>query len=335
MKVKKAELEFCRRFPKPSQLNHKRSLLIFDQVLLKHKNCRAWLERFPFRYGVSSGESLKDVQHFANHLEEIIKITSSISERPLQIICLGGGSVGDFSGFVASVLKRGVDFVQIPSTWLAAIDSAHGGKNALNVGQVKNQIGSFHFPVKVVLIQELLKSQPVERIDDALGEVFKIALIQGGELWQSVRGISKWGALPLWRLLPQLIQAKYRVVHKDPLESKGVRHLLNFGHTLGHVLEAELGLSHGRAVLIGLAFAVQWSQERGILRPRQLSQFGFLPNPTPWLRRLQQSEYLLSQDKKRVGGGKLRFIFLERPGRPIIQSVSLRDIIQEIKRQAL
>ena len=142
--MQKTQLQFYSKWPSAQGLQPKRSLIIVDQKVRKHPALQKWLQKFPFVYTVEAGETLKQIENFPGHIEKILKISQSISERPLQIICIGGGSVGDFAGFVASVFKRGVDLVQIPSTWLSAVDSAHGGKNALNSKSAKNQIGTFH-----------------------------------------------------------------------------------------------------------------------------------------------------------------------------------------------
>lgn len=332
MKYKKPILKFSNQLPTFSKLHPKRSILIYDEVL--EKSFSGWIEKFPHRYGVSSGEVLKDLHYFPAHFEKLMMISQNISKRPLQIICMGGGSVGDFAGFVASVFKRGVDLIQIPSTWLAAIDSAHGGKNALNVGSVKNQVGTFHSAREIHLAAEILLSQPRERIHDALGEALKISLIQGGPLWKKFQSVREWHFQNLWKLLPELIDAKYKVVAKDPFETKGIRHLLNLGHTVGHVIEAELRQSHGQAVLAGLSFAIRWSQKQGILKTRDLLEVPWLKESDSWIRQLKHAEKYLSQDKKRVSGGKIRFIFLERPGKPVIREVTVPQILKEIERQS-
>src|SRR6185295_5151716 len=113
---------------------------------------RNWLKKFPCRYGVKSGESLKDLEKFPGHCKAILQMTEKIETRPLQLIAVGGGSVGDFAGFVASTLKRGVPLIHVPSTWLAAIDSTHGGKTALNVAGIKNQIGTFKQAEKIIVV---------------------------------------------------------------------------------------------------------------------------------------------------------------------------------------
>ncbi len=334
MSFQKPELKYLNSYPSAAKMQSQRSLLIFDQILLRKASSRKWIESFPFRYGVQSGEKLKDLQSFAKHMQAILDKVDTVPERPMRVIALGGGSVGDFAGFVASVLKRGQELVQVPSTWLAAIDSAHGGKNALNIGSIKNQIGTFHFPSEVVLIRELLFTQPEERVQDALGEALKISLIQGGALWKKWNDLRQWQASTLWKMLPDLIEAKYKVVRKDPLEKKGHRHILNFGHTVGHVLEAELKMSHGLAVLAGLKFAIQWSRQLGLFKSAKTeAQFSFLPVPKAELRRLKNPGKYLKQDKKRVGKSQIRFVFLQAPGQVIIRPVAVEDILAEIKRQ--
>lgn len=334
MSFRKPQLKYSKHFPAATKLGPSRSLLIYDGILLQNPEARAWIEKFPARYGVASGESLKDIEALPRHLARILEIAQEIPERPLQFICMGGGSVGDFAGFVASVFKRGAELIQIPSTWLAAIDSAHGGKNALNVGNIKNQIGTFHFPAEIHLVAELLMSQPEERAEDALGEALKISLIEGGALWKKWEKLKAWDSKTLWKLLPDLIEAKYKVVRKDPLEKKGLRHALNLGHTVGHVIEAELHLSHGQSVLWGLNFALQWSQELGILKTQKLGKLGWSVDVKSVLKELQEPEKYLKQDKKRVGGGKVRFVFLQKPGKTVIRAMDVSEILDEIQRQA-
>ncbi len=329
MKFVKPQLKFSKQFPAAKAFRPQASIVLFDRILLQNPKFSQWIGNFPNQIALQSGENLKDLQSFPAQMEKIVELTAQISERPLQVICVGGGSVGDFAGFVASILKRGVSLVQVPSTWLAAIDSAHGGKNALNVAGIKNQIGTFHHPSQVWLIEDLLSQQPEERIQDAFGEAIKISLLEGGPLWKAFAQIKKWDANSLWKFLPRLIDGKYKIVAKDPSEKKGIRHLLNFGHTVGHVFEAELGLSHGQAVLMGLGFALEWSRFKKILK----SFLAGIPDHRPNLRRLQNPTHYLSQDKKRVGDSKLRFIFLEKPGKPVIKSVSILEILKEIERQ--
>jgi 3-dehydroquinate synthase len=275
-------------------------------------------------------------------MERILALVDQIPARPLKIVGMGGGSVGDFAGFVASVLKRGVGLIHIPSTWLSAVDSAHGGKTALNVAGIKNQIGSFYPAQEIFLIRPLLQGQPQERLHDVLGEVLKISLLHGGDLWKKVGRLPELEEKHLWRFLPDLIEAKYQIVKKDPEEKKGIRHLLNFGHTLGHVLESDRGISHGRAIFLGTQFALEWSRQLKIMNQKLYLDLPKAPmgrylidraDLKKELRALTHLKELLGQDKKRVDGG-IRFVFLKSVGSAVIKKMTIADIVTEAQRQA-
>lgn len=321
----------------PNTFEFKNSILIYDQFL--EKSCGKWISRFPRRYAVLAGEKLKTLKSFEKHIEKIHVLATGLGKGELQIVALGGGSVGDFAGFVASVYRRGVPLIHVPSTWLAAVDSAHGGKTALNLAGAKNQLGTFYPALRVYLIREVLESNSPERCNEALSEIVKVALLQGGSFWIDLRGAIQKSPLNLvlWKFLKPAILAKMQIVQQDPLEETGDRHLLNFGHTLGHLIEAELRVPHGRAVGLGLRFALVWSTHIGLLSLDSFSKAaGALPSQRELvfiLQRLQKSSELLNRDKKKIKNGKIRFVFLRSPGRPVIRSVTSRQIQLEIQRQ--
>jgi 3-dehydroquinate synthase len=318
------------------------TLLIFDQVLLQFPNVKKWIHKFPLRYKVKSGEELKDIRHFALHAEKILKIGSHSSSPLDQIFVLGGGTVGDFGGFIASVYRRGLPVVQIPSTWLAALDSAHGGKTALNVAGFKNQIGTFYFPKEVWIVREILEAQPPERLQEASGEFLKTALLGGEDLvtrlaqWNWVQGQIEWADLK------KFIQVKYRILERDPFEKRGLRHVLNLGHTLGHAWEAAFQLPHGLAIYYGLLFDMAWSTRRGLLDSKRAHRILSLD---PWQNlfdfKIDRKLFSLSEKKlrtflqrdKKVTAHGLRYIFVQKPGRVVIQTVGLDEILKEYQRQ--
>lgn len=345
-----SRLRYVNQWPSPQDFGDE-ALLIYDRIFDRHPKVGPWVRRFPMRYGVKSGESLKQLEKFPQHMNLILNKTQKFSSKRLKIIVLGGGSVGDFGGFVASVYKRGVELIHIPSTWLAAMDSAHGGKTALNARGAKNQVGTFHPAKEIYLIKPLLLAQPTERSFEALGELIKMALLSGGSLYRKLNSVKNLNSIALWTLLPHVVNEKYKVVAQDPEEKSGLRHVLNFGHTMGHVVEAHYELPHGVAVLAGIQFALEWSFEKGFMsqaeylnlmkapfwrkavRAKQLSVWKNLSmlallseNPRTFLRYLEQ-------DKKKSSTSKLRFIFLRRPGKPIISEVTLSEILAEIHRQ--
>ncbi|HPI39290.1 MAG TPA: hypothetical protein PLJ21_00695 [Pseudobdellovibrionaceae bacterium] len=341
-KNKTTHIKLIKKFDQ-FKLDDTKNLIIYDKILLRNTSFSKWIRTQSLSYGVIAGESLKQISEFSKHIEKIAILTEGISPRQLQIVAVGGGSVGDFTGFVASIYKRGVSLIQCPSTWLAAMDSAHGGKNALNLGSIKNQIGTFYFPKEVVLIEELLKSQPEVRLQEAFGEFFKMVILDE-ILWKKSMKMKDFTIDSLWKILPEVIKAKYRVVARDPLEQKGFRQNLNLGHTLGHVFESCHGLSHGVAINFGLTFALQYSSYKGILSEKQL--WKILEHPlasrllTPqslWptnKKDLLKFKKTLLADKKSMDLKSVNFIFIKKPGKVFRKTIDFESLFSEIERQS-
>ncbi len=325
-------LHFCPRLPALKKFS-KSALLIFDEKLLKL--FPEWISSFDRRVGFAAGESLKDLKLFPARVERLVEKLSGLGAAELEIVVLGGGSVGDFGAFFASVYRRGVKLTMIPSTWLAAVDSAHGGKTALNVGGAKNVLGTFYPASRVILCRELLLSQGPERAEEAWAELLKVAILSGDEWGRKLRLVPDLGA-SIWKNLRAAIAAKRKIVLRDPFEVKGLRSVLNLGHSLGHVLEAGHGLPHGRAVALGLGFALEWSVHRRFLvRARAYEFLALLPRfakPSP----MREADFLhfLKLDKKLDRAGRLRFIFVKAWGRPLILKVSVAQMLAEARRQA-
>jgi len=309
-------------------------LVICDRKLQYRRDIKPWLKNH-LVYFVSAGERLKSLDLFPVHVNNILK--KAKNKKISGMISLGGGSVGDFTGFLAGVYKRGVPLVHIPTTWLSAMDSAHGGKTALNAGRIKNALGSYCFPGAVFIVKELLWHLPEKEKQSAWGELIKIALIEGGGFYTELLAKNKYSDFVLWHFLPQAVLAKLKIVEKDPYEKKGQRCLLNLGHTIGHVLEAYFGLSHGRAVLYGIVFSIQWSHKRFILSASFLKQMSVLRGTQRrlpiYLKKIPEKVLceLLLHDKKRVGDRQINFVFIKGPGRIFMDSVSVKDILTEIK----
>lgn len=343
----KTRLYFCETLPDPANLGNG-TVLIYDRFLeTLSPDFSKWIRRFKTRYPVIAGEELKQLRSFPAHFEALLELTSSLAPSDITFVSLGGGSVGDFTGFVASTFKRGVRLIHMPSTWLAAIDSVHGGKTALNAAGVKNSIGTFYPASEVYLIKPILSLQSQPRQEEALGELAKIALIDGGA-W--TLKISKKSALSanqkLWSLLPEAIRAKLKVVKRDPFERNGIRRVLNLGHTLGHVIESYHQMPHGKAVAQGLIFSLHWSAQRRLLTPKQAQQnLEWLENHfqiTPELKPVPSSEFLalLMQDKKRESCASINFVFIKgRKGaaqgrlKCVVEKIKCAEFLSEAKRQ--
>ncbi len=319
----------------------KSTVLIYDRKLTTvSPEFSKFASSFPHRYAVKSGEELKDVRAFPAHLKKLSDLCAELPPRKMTVLVAGGGSVGDFGGFFASVFKRGVRLVHLPTTWLAAIDSAHGGKTALNLAGTKNQIGTFYPATDVLLIKSILTSQPEARVVDGLGELAKIALIDGGTWVRTLETTKLEGADLIWSALPDAIAAKMRVVNSDPEEKSGRRQVLNLGHTMGHVLEAYNGVSHGRAVAQGLFFAVELSHAIGSLKEKDLdralsliARFGLKPEPLKSPLPARAVEAYLLRDKKRDADKAVTFILLNRIGKTERKTLAISELVRHAKIQ--
>ncbi len=274
---------------------------------------------------VRAGESLKDLNHFPSHFSKLHRLLRGHAKNRVTIVSLGGGSVSDFAGTFAALYQRGVELIHVPSTWLAAMDSVHGGKTALNLGKFKNQLGTFYPARQVVLDRALLLHQPEKRAREAYGEVLKTALISGGSLHRFVKSRSQLSAFELWKLLPQLVAAKNAIVQRDPYEQKGLRQILNLGHTVGHVFEGQLGLAHGTAVLYGLMFDVFSFGPRNLLKDPCFSLQNWR-DLQKCLRQIPQPIRALKTDKKRISSDRVAYPLVLAPGRVSTKSKSFEEI---------
>lgn len=214
------------------------------------------------------GEETKDLDHFGRLAEEILACNI---ERGSMLVALGGGVVGDLTGFAAATLLRGIDFVQVPTTLLAQVDSSVGGKTGLNTGTGKNLIGAFYQPRLVLADTDVLASLPRRELLAGYAETVKYGLIRDAEFfgWCERQGnaLTALEAEPLRHAIVTSCAMKAKVVAADERE-EGERALLNFGHTFGHALETETGFSsrllHGEAVALGMALAFDFAVQLGI-----------------------------------------------------------------------
>lgn len=319
-----------------------KDLLIIDTAVLPF--FKSHLEGWKYIYPVEGGEALKELTLASKHIEAICTAWGLLAHRHSRVLVCGGGSVGDFGGFVASILKRGVRLVQIPTTWLSSIDSAHGGKTALNVAGIKNQVGTFYPAEQVHIFKEILFKQPHERAVDGFGESFKMVLLENGKIQESIflNAAPKLEDL-LWSTLSVVVDKKYDVVKQDPYETKGLRKILNLGHTLGHALEASTKQSHGLCVLQGLIFSLRWSQEKGFIASdfvNKLILFIKKYQIPIWEEDSNRPTFhadtlknLALADKKSLGKNELDFVFVKNEGNVFCEKVTVDDFIAEAKRQ--
>lgn len=198
---------------------------------------------------VAQGEASKSIDVFGRLLQTMLDNGFS---RKDCVVAVGGGVVGDLSGFAASAYMRGIDFYNIPTTLLSQIDSSIGGKTAINFGGVKNIVGAFYQPKKVLIDAELLKTLPKRQISNGLAEAIKMALTSDRELFDIFESKDIEGNLD--EIIIRSLNIKKNVVEQDEKES-GLRKILNFGHTIGHGIESSEGMSelyHGECVALGM-----------------------------------------------------------------------------------
>ena len=214
------------------------------------------------------GEATKDLAHFGRLVDDVLACGI---ERGTMLVALGGGVVGDIAGFAAATLLRGIDFVQIPTTLLAQVDSSVGGKTAINTSAGKNLLGAFYQPRLVLADTASLATLPRREVRAGYGEVVKHGLIRGTDFFEWLeaegRAVCDLDAAALTRAVIESCHMKAAIVSADERET-GDRALLNFGHTFGHALEAETGfgdrLLHGEAVALGMVLAFDFAVRLGL-----------------------------------------------------------------------
>ena len=285
------------------------------------------------------GEEHKDWQTLNRIFDTLLE---NGCERKTTVIALGGGVVGDMAGCAAALYQRGVPFIQIPTTLLAQVDSAVGGKTAINHPLGKNMIGAFHQPRVVIADTDTLKTLPGRELRAGLAEVIKYGLIRDPAFFawleEHMTALLSRDDEALVYAIEQSCRNKAEVVAKDETESD-VRALLNFGHTFGHAIETGLGFGtwlHGEAVAAGMILAIRASiamkliDPEVLVRTESLLRQAELPITAPALGVDRYIE-LMMHDKK-VDSGKVRFVLLRALGDAYVGSIPpdiLRDLLSD------
>lgn len=289
-----------------------------------------------------AGEKTKSFTRLAETCDALL---AAGIERRDKVIALGGGVIGDLTGFAAAILRRGVDFIQIPTSLLAQVDSSVGGKTGINSIHGKNLIGAFHQPVAVIADTRLLDTLPKRELAAGYAEVAKYGLLGDQPFFEWLEGaapaILRGDSQARIHAIRKSCEAKAKIVAEDETET-GVRALLNLGHTFGHALEAATGYSdrllHGEGVAIGMVQAFRFSERRKLCAPGTADRVaahlkscglptrtwqipGNLPPPA-------ELAAIMRQDKKAVSG-KLTFILTRAIGEAFIaKDIADADVIE-------
>jgi 3-dehydroquinate synthase len=285
---------------------------------------------------IPAGEKSKMLQQASAICDRMI---AAGLDRQSFVIGLGGGVIGDISGFVAAIYHRGIPHVQVPTTLLAMVDSSIGGKTAVNTRAGKNLIGAVHHPSLVVDDVDILKTLPKRQFNQGFAEIIKHAIIADAKMFRTLQSRQAGEAPALQSLITRNIAIKSKIVARDERDRTGERALLNFGHTVGHAIERAgdyRKFLHGEALSLGIVAACAISIRRAGLAPDQrdaivdlLRQFE-LPTTLPKNFPREKVFDALKFDKK-FEGGKVRFVVTPRVGAAhLANDVTLDDIRKAI-----
>lgn len=286
---------------------------------------------------VPQGEKSKTLEQAGAICDQMV---AAGLDRQSFVIGLGGGVIGDISGFVAAIYHRGIPHIQIPTTLLAMVDSSIGGKTGVNTRDGKNLIGAIHHPILVIDDVDVLRTLPRREFNQGFAEIIKHAVIADAKMF---RGLQRWKAneaLALQKLIKRNIQIKSKIVAKDERDKSGERALLNFGHTVGHGIERAGGYRkflHGEALSLGIVAACAISIKKAGLAPDQRDAIVDLLRrfqlPTSLPRNFPRKKIFdaVKFDKK-FEGGKVRFIVTPRIGSArVSRDVTMQDVREAIE----
>lgn len=290
---------------------------------------------------VPPGEKAKSIKYVAEILRELVLFGKG---KNIFLTAFGGGVVGDLTGFVASVYKRGVPYINLPTTFLAQVDSAIGGKTAIDLAEAKNMIGTFYQPCLVLSEISLLKSLDNKELRNGISEVIKYGLIKDEELFffleKNYSLILNKDTKTLECIVSRASEIKAKIVQEDEKEIKGIRTILNFGHTLGHAIESAGNYkkySHGEAIALGILLELELSRELGLLKEetknRIQSLIFSLGLPTKIkgipLEKIIRAYYYDKKFKGKIN----RFVLLKKIAEPlIVENIPLKIIRKILKK---
>ncbi|WP_288685255.1 3-dehydroquinate synthase [uncultured Brachyspira sp.] len=313
-------------------LRGKRALIVTDNVVDKFytETVKKSLEKENIITSVcvlENGETNKNIESIYNIYSALAK--NELSRKDI-IIALGGGVIGDMAGYAAATWMRGIDFVQIPTTLLACVDSSVGGKTGINIKEGKNLVGAFHSPRLVIMDSDVLNTLPKREFNAGMAEVIKHAFLFDKKLLEYLENNNNNFDMDF--ILKRNCELKGHIVEIDYKEKKE-RMFLNFGHTIGHSVENAAGygvLLHGEAVAIGVIFAIEYGIKKNITKDKSLleraknifAKFS-LPTEIPSNINLKDA---IKLDKKR-SNDEINFVFLEDIEKPLINKVSINDIV--------
>ena len=282
-----------------------------------------------------------EVGEIHKNIQTCTEVWSALSElggdRKSILINLGGGVISDLGGFVACTFKRGIDFINIPTTLLSMVDASIGGKNGVDLGNLKNQIGIIREPKAVIIDTQFLTTLPQSEMRSGLAEMLKHGLIFDKKYWDKFKNLTNLNTDDLNELIHQSIQIKNTIVCED-LSENGIRKALNFGHTLGHAIESyfleseeKKSLLHGEAIAVGMILESYISKEKSLITNEEYHEIKYIINDIFERVEFNQNDInqiieLLIYDKKNEFG-KVQFALLDGIGKIKINQEADNDLI--------
>lgn len=305
-----------------------RCIIVTDENI-----ARLYLDQFPpcDVITIGLGEKTKTLATVEKIYDQLIALEA---DRTTFIVGIGGGIVGDVTGFAASTYMRGLDFGFVASSLLAQVDATVGGKNGVNFRGYKNMVGVFNQPQFVIADIDLLKTLPAQEISCGLAEIIKHGCIADAQYFEYIERhceqIDQLDSKVMHDLVYGSVVIKSDVVNQDERET-GERRKLNFGHTIGHAIEKTMGISHGEAVSIGMVMAAELSKEKGLLKEedqkRLINLLERLGLPTRIDFDPAAVIEALGKDKKRESD-QIKFVLLSGLGKTVIEDISLDELQQ-------
>ena len=277
---------------------------------------------------IEAGEEHKNMYTCMDLWHTLIDLEA---DRKSILLNLGGGVITDIGGFIASTFKRGIDFINIPTTLLAMVDASVGGKNGVDLGSLKNQIGVINEPKAVIILSKFLETLPLNQMRSGLAEMLKHGLIFDKLYWDKLKNLNDLNTDDLDVLIKQSIEIKNEIVSKD-LKENGIRKALNFGHTLGHAIESyflesedKKQLLHGEAIAIGMILESHLSYQSNLITKEDFAEIKYII--TDVFEKIQFNESdilkimnLLVFDKKNEFGN-VQFTLLNKIGESKINQI--------------
>ena len=301
-------------------LNRRVFIITDDGVPREYSEKVASVAPVSMIYTIPRGEGSKSISVLEGVLSEMMRFGMTRSDA---VVAVGGGVVGDLSGFAASVYMRGIDFYNVPTTLLSQLDSSIGGKTAVDFRGVKNIIGAFYQPKGVLIDTEVLKTLDSRQLAAGLAEAVKMAATSDKELFEMIEG--GLAERDIATLITRALKIKKAVVEEDERES-GIRRILNFGHTFGHGIESLGGRLHGECVALGMI-----PMASGSARARIIAVLERMNLPTEFDFDIDKALLLMKHDKKGDGDATLA-VFLDDIGSCKVERISHSDLCAHIKK---